>query len=185
VVPKNDEAGAPARTGTAGRECLEGSPPLSTRRPDPASTIQVLAELFAVFIADWRKPHRPLKVGIHQDLVGRGLLVPDECRAVFRVYVGRRQYQKALAAGGPRYDLDGNAAGEVTAEQVDAAKTKLTLIKEKMKRREQSRPKAPPRAKQEPAAPYRLGLAALKAAAVARKADVVEAVNPAQAGGAE
>ncbi len=186
MVSDDEEAGAPECVGTAGQECLEGVPANSTSRPDPATTISALAELFTVFVADWRQPHRPLKVGIDQDLVDRGVLQPHECRAVFRVYVGRRQYQKALAAGGPRYDLDGNVAGEVTAEHVDVAKARLALIKAKMKRREQSRPKAPP-PKQEPSAPRRLTLAAIKAAAVARRAgmDVVEAVDPAQVGGGD
>jgi ProP effector len=151
---KNDEAGAPAQTGTAGQ-----------------------TELFPVFVADHRAEHCPLKIGIHLDLTDRGVLRIDECRAVFRVYVGRRKYQKALANGGARLDLDGNPAGEVTPEQVAAAEVKLAAIKRKMKaRREAERAKeaietvAALRERRVASAPRRLGLADLKAAAQARRA---------------
>jgi sRNA-binding protein len=95
--------------------------PRTQRRPDNA-TITVLAELFpATFIAEQWQPHRPLKVGIHQDLVDRGVLLPGECRSVFRGYCSRLMYQRAIAAGGARHDLDGNPVGEVTPEQMAGA----------------------------------------------------------------
>src|SRR5258706_15841291 len=82
----------------------------STASPfDGQTLIAVLAELFPeLFVADGWKPHRPLKTGIHRDLVDRGVLLPDECRAVFRRYCSRLMYQRAVAAGGPRFDLDGH-----------------------------------------------------------------------------
>jgi ProP effector len=182
MVSENDEAGAPAETGTAGQECSEGIPPNSTKKPDPASTIEVLAELFpAAFVADQQLSHRPLKVGIHQDLIHRSVLQEGECRAVFRFYTSRRSYQKALAAGGPRFDLDGNVAGEVTAEQQEFARTKLEQIKARMKARDKAKPKAPPTAKPEQLASPRLGLADLRAAATARKARLVDVGDPTQA----
>jgi ProP effector len=184
MVPENDEAGAAAGTATAGQECLERIPPNSTTRPNPASTIEVLAELFPVFVADWRQPHLPLKLGIHQNLIDRGVLPPDQCRTVFRVYAGRRQYQKAVAAGGLRYDLDGNPAGEVTAEHQEFAKEKLVKIKARMKARGKAKASAPP--KLDPVqVPRRLGLADLKAAAKARKIAESEgrAVDPARTAG--
>jgi sRNA-binding protein len=71
-----------------------------------------VAELFPVFTAEPWQPHRPLKVGIHLDLVAAGILTPAEVAAAMRHYSSRRMYQVALTAGGPRYGLDGRVAGE-------------------------------------------------------------------------
>jgi ProP effector len=108
-------------------DCSAGrpnDPPNTSLRTDLASakaTLAALADLFPeLFAAEGWQPHKPLKIGISNDLVERGVLLPVECKAL-RYYTMRRQYQVALASGGPRYDLDGNPAGEVTAEQMAAA----------------------------------------------------------------
>jgi hypothetical protein len=46
---------------------------------------------------------------------------------VIRACVGGRQYQAALAAGGPRYDLDGSVVSEVTEEQATCQTRGFTL----------------------------------------------------------
>jgi ProP effector len=113
-------------------------PSNSKTRPDPASakaTLAALAELFpALFVAEAWQQHKPLKIGVANDLVERGVLLPTECRAL-SFYCRRRLYQAALAAGGPRFDLDGNVAGEVTPEQVENAKASLAGIEAKRARR--------------------------------------------------
>jgi sRNA-binding protein len=58
-----------------------------------------------------------LKVGIGNDLVARGVFSASEVNAALKRYVDRLTYQKCLAAGGARVDLDGNVAGEVSTEQ--------------------------------------------------------------------
>ena len=76
--------------------------------------IAALAALFpAAFSAEPWRAHRPLKVGIGNDLVARGVLGAREVNAALKRYVDRLMYQKCLAAGGARVDLDGNVAGEV------------------------------------------------------------------------
>ncbi|EAS1727475.1 proQ/FINO family protein [Salmonella enterica] len=65
---------------------------------------------------------KPLKTGVLDDLmqdisarnltIGTGVL-----KATLASYTRRIRYQKALAAGGARYDLNGQPCGEVTAEQ--------------------------------------------------------------------
>ncbi|HBM0000542.1 TPA: ProQ/FinO family protein [Salmonella enterica subsp. enterica serovar Kodjovi] len=65
---------------------------------------------------------KPLKVGVLDDLmrdisarnltIGAGVL-----KAAIASYTRRIRYQKALAAGGARYDLNGQPCGEVTPEQ--------------------------------------------------------------------
>jgi sRNA-binding protein len=102
------------------------------RREQFRRTIATLADLFpAAFVADKRAPHRPLKVGIHADLIATGLVTPREVRNAPVIYDGRRMYQAALAAGGPRFDLDGNIAGEVTPDQVEHAADAVARIEAK------------------------------------------------------
>jgi len=82
------------------------------------TNIALLAALFpAVFSAEPWQAHRPLKVGIGDDLVARGVLGEQEVNGALKGYVNRLMYQKCLAAGGARIDLDGNIAGEVSSEQ--------------------------------------------------------------------
>jgi hypothetical protein len=47
-----------------------------------------------------------LKVGIGNDLVARGVLGKREVNAALKRYVDRLMYQKCLAAGGARVDLE-------------------------------------------------------------------------------
>jgi sRNA-binding protein len=123
------------------------------------------------------------------------VLLLRECKAL-RWYVSRRMYQVALAAGGPRFDLDGHVAGEVTPDEAAHAKAAVAGIEAKRARQAKAaaanrtaqkaarRPKGPapyhhhqatpqktaPRRPQEPApVPRRLGLADLKAAYAARQ----------------
>jgi sRNA-binding protein len=56
---------------------------------------------------------RLLKVGIDDELVARGVLGAREVDAALKQYVDRFKYQKCLAAGGARFDLEGKVAGEV------------------------------------------------------------------------
>jgi len=82
------------------------------------ANIAVLAVLFpAAFSAEPLQAHRPLKVGIGNDLVARGVLGVQEVNAALKRYVDRLMYQKCLAAGGARVDLEGNVSGEVSREQ--------------------------------------------------------------------
>ncbi len=82
------------------------------------ANIAALAALFpAVFSAKPWQAHRPLKVGIANELVVRGVLGAGEVNTALKQYVDRLMYQKCLAAGGARFDLEGNIAGEVSKEQ--------------------------------------------------------------------
>jgi sRNA-binding protein len=147
--------------------------------------IATLAEIFpACFVAERWETHRPLKVGIKADLIATGLLTPNECRRVLGLYVGRLGYQKAVAAGGLRVDLDGTPAGEVEPDEVEDAAAEVARIEaqvlaqaeaariEKAERKrvarqaKQAMPKALP---PDSPAPRRLGLSDLKRAAAARK----------------
>jgi sRNA-binding protein len=96
-------------------------------KPDH-SILETLAELFPnTFAAERWQPHKPLKHGIHFDLIAQGVLTLEETR-VLRFYVRRRMYQAALAAGGDRFDLDGTPRGQVEPEQAAAAARWLAAI---------------------------------------------------------
>jgi sRNA-binding protein len=57
----------------------EECPKATKNEPDPQIIIGILAELFQeTFVAENWRPHRPLKVGIANDLVERGVLQRSE-----------------------------------------------------------------------------------------------------------
>ena len=78
---------------------------------------------------------RPLVVGaaelITADMRARGITGGGRVRAAIALYTRRTSYLKALAAGGPRYNLAGDPAGEVTAEQQQRALDTLAAMKKK------------------------------------------------------
>jgi sRNA-binding protein len=84
---------------------------------NPEKTITALAARFpSTFVADPVQSHRPLKIGIGSDLVAAGFPA-REANAALKTYTGRPAYQRVVATGGYRIDLDGNVAGEVTDGQ--------------------------------------------------------------------
>ena len=77
-----------------------------------------------------RSAPQPLKIGLGEELLALAGVHPaltdlsrTQLRRAIKVYTGSPAYRKALARGGPRYDLDGQPAGEVTPEQQADAKT--------------------------------------------------------------
>jgi ProP effector len=91
--------------------------------------IAVLAEHFpAVFSLEGWQPHKPLKIGINEDIAAAGVMPAEDIGPTLRLYVQRLMYQRALAAGGSRYGLDGEPCGAVTAEQVATAATSAAHI---------------------------------------------------------
>jgi sRNA-binding protein len=91
--------------------------------------IALLAERFpAVFALEGWQPHKPLKIGIKADIAATGIMPAEDIRPALRLYVQRLMYQRALAAGGSRYDLNGEPCGEVTAEQASIAATAAAHI---------------------------------------------------------
>ena len=77
-----------------------------------------------------RSAPKPLKIGLGEELMALAGVHPafvdltrTRIRRALKVYTGAPAYRKALAKGGPRYDLDGQPAGEVTPEQQTFART--------------------------------------------------------------
>ena len=147
---------------------------------DVRTILTMLAERFpAAFVFDRHLPHRPLKIGIYNDVKARcPELKATECGLGLRWYCSRLLYRQSLVAGAGRIDLDGNPTGEVTAEEEAKAKADIAEIEAKREakraaapteiqaRREQGRavkapspttkalkPTTPPEAAPSPAAP--------------------------------
>lgn len=84
--------------------------------------ITILAKHFpAVLALEGWQPHKPLKVRIHKDVAAAGIMPAEDIEPTLHLYVCRLMYQLALAAGGCRYDLNGEPCGEVTADQAAGA----------------------------------------------------------------
>jgi ProP effector len=79
---------------------------------------------------------RPLKVDIHLDILAAyPELTPQALKKMLAIWCGRPMYQKALMRGGPRVDLHGLPAGEVTPEQRAHAQEKLKALSARAKER--------------------------------------------------
>ena len=111
----------------------------------PQDVNPLLDRLIEAFPACFsRSAPQPLKIGLGEELLalagvhpGLADLSHTQIRQALKVYAGSPAYRRALAKGGPRYDLDGQPAGEVTPEQ----------------QRDASRPRKTPPAPAPPAAP--------------------------------
>ncbi|CDI04664.1 hypothetical protein BN873_p20044 [Candidatus Competibacter denitrificans Run_A_D11] len=91
----------------------------------------ILDRLCAAFPACFsRSAPKPLKIGLGEELMALAGVHPaladltrTRIRRALKVYTGAPAYRKALKRGGPRYDLAGQPAGEVTPEQQTFAQT--------------------------------------------------------------
>jgi sRNA-binding protein len=139
------------------------------------SNITALAGLFpqAFTVEKWR-PHRPLKIGIHTDLIAAGVLTSREVRHALHAYAARRMYLAAVAAGGFRFDLQGNLAGEVTPSEAAWAREKLAELDAETAERARAlkRPTTAPASSKEPTPS---SITDLRAAAAARRAATADA----------
>ena len=96
-------------------------PSLAGADPAPASApnIWALAETDPACF-DGENP-RPLKLGIHRDLMAAGFEKAAVKRTLAR-YCNRPRYRKALRAGAIRIDLQGQPAGVVMAAEAETAR---------------------------------------------------------------
>lgn len=95
--------------------------------PRPRNTVlDTLSASFQVF-----RDGQPLAIGIHKAIMARlPDLDPQQLRAAMRMHTASTRYLKALSQTGSRFDLDGNAAEEVTDEQRQQA---LTTLRERFR----------------------------------------------------
>jgi|SRR6478609_944724 sRNA-binding protein len=153
---------------------------MTSSRNERDVTVAMLCARFPKAFFLYERRRVPLKIGIRNDVIAvlgdaidRKLLV----RALKHYFVNLG-YQLAVRAGRPRYDLDGNIAGEVTELEAESARRSAAGIRALRAPRKRPRPQAiapetpapPPPPSSPPEPPRRLGLADLRAAALARKA---------------
>lgn len=134
---------------------------------------ELLAERWPSCFAIFEKHRRPLKIGIHNDILAalEGAVTEAELKRALRVYVSNRVYRSRLVAGAARIGLAGEPAGTVT-EQQEAARPAVARAA-----KAPSIPAAPPAKMTTTGATPRLSLADLRAAALQRKAASDAGVN--------
>src|SRR5262245_42695707 len=114
---------------------------MTAPRIDAVPIVEFLASQWpACFTADPRE-RRPLKVGIHADLVtaAGGALSWREISGALRWYVHAGGYLYRMRAGAERIGLDGKPAGSVTAEEAEDARAKLKARRAKREAVEKAR----------------------------------------------
>lgn len=96
------------------------------------ATLDLLCTTYPVF-----RDCQALALGIHKVLQERQPeLTKDAVRTALRIHTASTRYLKALSRAQQRFDLDGQPAGEVTAEQRQLA---AAQVKERMDKVEQRR----------------------------------------------
>ena len=112
----------------------------------------------AAFIPFGERGVKPLKLGIHKDLlpiVKSWGFDPVALKIALSSYTRALRYQRALVKEAHRIDLQGEAAGEISDANRETAKTQIDQIEEKRKQNQQAeaaeRPKQRPRRRPKPA----------------------------------
>ena len=118
---KTRQATQPATTASKQTTATQ---PAKPRKPRPS-----FAEIVAPLVEHWpelfdRENRKPLKIGIMGDLIATERVSKTKLKKAMTAWCRHRKYRTALAEGGARYGLDGQPAGEVTAEQQASAKPK-------------------------------------------------------------
>jgi sRNA-binding protein len=133
------------------------------------AAIALLAETFPRCFSVYEGRRRPLKIGIHKDILAAvdGALTLPELSKALGAYCSNHVYLGHTRKGAWRLDLDGKPAGTVTADEEAHAKATLVGIRAKKEARAATAPAAAQPATPQP--PKRLSLADLKAAALARR----------------
>ena len=85
--------------------------------------IEKLAERWPRCFSVYEKRRRPLKLGIHHDILAAfdGSVTPADLSNAMRYYVGNRGYLRYCREGVDRIGLDGEPAGKVSAKEAGNA----------------------------------------------------------------
>ena len=147
---------------TPERKPADAAPATKSKARDQNATavLELLAEQWPGCFSIYEFRRRPLKIGIHLDIIAAldGAITPRELSCALRVYVRNKVYRSRLTVGAVRISLAGEPAGVVTPEEIGPKPETLT---------KQTAPAVSP--SPQPAAPRRLSLADLRAAAARRR----------------
>jgi len=104
---------------------------------EPPSPQALLDSWYRRYTSTFFKGHtRPLKVGIHEDLLALEPWPDKLVRRALACYVHLPRYLKAVRAGAERVDLEGQPAGVVSEEEARHARKKLETLQAKQRARE-------------------------------------------------
>jgi ProP effector len=85
-----------------------------------------IAQLAELYPSCFCQPRRPLKIGIHNDIIARHPeLRPGVIASALKTYTRSLCYLETLKAGSARIDLEGNAVGAVTEADEEDAQRKI------------------------------------------------------------
>ena len=149
-----------------------GAGEMSKKRTRTKTVIAVLAARFPKCFAAPDGRRRPLKIGIDADVFGAmgGTVPRTELIRAMAMYCNSESYLDGIRSGACRVDLDGKAAGVVTADDEKRAKAKRAQIGAKRdaaagatRKNAQRKPDSSSKPKAE--SPRRLSLADLREAA--------------------
>lgn len=108
---------------------------MSDRRtkPDGAALVALLIDLFPSSFNLDPLGAKPLKIGIHLDLVA-GIMTKAETRSAMSAYCRQPRYLRCVQAGVARVDLCGHPCGVVAEHEEAHAKDLLIVSKERKPR---------------------------------------------------
>ncbi|MCD6007518.1 ProQ/FINO family protein [Halomonas sp. IOP_31] len=133
------EATTEAERETAGTLTEEQGSQSSLATVEAPSPQALLDEWYRRYTDTFFKGHtRPLKVGIHEDLVANEPWPDKLVRRALACYVNLPRYLKAVRAGAERVDLAGEPAGTVTPGEARHAHKKLEALQSQQRKRDKA-----------------------------------------------
>jgi len=97
---------------------------------DPHPVIAALCEKFPAAFFQFEQRRRPLKLGIHKDiLAAMPAITAKEIHAAMRYYTSNEFYCRGCIEGAARIGLDGGELGTVTAGEAASSAARLAGIK--------------------------------------------------------
>jgi sRNA-binding protein len=117
----HDPAAAPAP------EAVGPAPDVPTAPAPPMSPVECGRKLAELFPALFAGAPRPLKLRVHVDIQARapGVFTRAALAAFMRRHTGSHAYLQAVARGTQRFGLDGEPAGDISAEHRQVALDEL------------------------------------------------------------
>jgi hypothetical protein len=98
----------------------------ATAEPSPSWRMK-FAEITARYPKTFCEPKRPLKIGIHEDLVAAGF-EPRTVMLFLRRWISKTSYQVTLTASAERIDLNGEPAGIVAEDEAIFARERVEQL---------------------------------------------------------
>ncbi|MBZ9557512.1 MULTISPECIES: ProQ/FINO family protein [unclassified Modicisalibacter] len=124
----------PAAPESSAEPAVSATAPADAEPPSPQA---LLDSWYRRYTRTFFKGHtRPLKVGIHEDLLALEPWPEKLVRRALACYVHLPRYLKAVRAGAERVDLEGQPAGVVDDEEARHARKKLEALQAKQRARD-------------------------------------------------